>query len=101
MKYALLITVACVACFVTFVRAIPTVMDFEGDEHAHKQEGEAGDKVEGYYSWTSPEGEEFYVKYVADEDGYRVVDSNAVPVSHAGVKANGNQGSFGGEEETA
>ncbi|XP_066957089.1 cuticle protein 7-like [Macrobrachium rosenbergii] len=101
MKYTLLITVACAACLVPYVKAIPTVLDVEGDEHSHKQDGEAGDKVEGYYSWTSPEGEEFYVKYVADEDGYRVVDSNAVPVSHTGVKADGNQGSFGEEEGTA
>ncbi|XP_064102158.1 cuticle protein 16.8-like [Macrobrachium nipponense] len=97
MKYTLILAMACAACL---VKGAPTVFDFEGDDHFHKQEGEPGNKVEGYYSWTSPEGEEFYVKYVADEDGYRVVDSNAVPVSHAGVKADGNQGSFGGEEGT-
>ena len=50
------------------------------------------------FSWTSPEGEEFYVKYIADENGYRIVESNAVPVSADGVAADGNQGSFSGEE---
>ncbi|XP_042872980.1 larval cuticle protein 2-like [Penaeus japonicus] len=77
-----------------------TVLDFEGEEHQHLQDGSAGNKVEGSYSWTSPEGQEFYVKYVADEDGYRVLESNAVPVSHGGVYADGNQGAFGeGEGE--
>ncbi|XP_068214624.1 uncharacterized protein [Palaemon carinicauda] len=84
-------------CVVCLVKTAPTVLDFEGNDHYHKQEEDSGDRVEGYYSWTSPEGDEFYVKYIADEDGYRVVDSNAVPVSHDGVKADGNQGSFGGE----
>ena len=42
----------------------------------------------------SPEGVEFFVSYVADEDGFRIVDSNAVPVSSAGVRADGTQGSF-------
>ncbi|XP_042872988.1 uncharacterized protein LOC122253763 [Penaeus japonicus] len=80
-----------------------TVLDFEGDDHEHTQEGEAGRDVGGEYSWTSPEGENFKVVYVADEDGYRVVESNAVPVNADGIAADGNQGSFtseeGGEEE--
>lgn len=50
-------------------------------------------------SWTSPEGAEFYVKYVADRNGYRVVDSNAIPATAAGVRANGAQGSFSSEED--
>ncbi|KAK7075532.1 hypothetical protein SK128_026421 [Halocaridina rubra] len=91
-------------CFVAVALARPdTIFDFEGDDHQHEQEGEAGKQVQGSYSWTSPEGEEFYVKYVADENGYRIVESNAVPVSHDGVAADGNQGSFssgeGGEGE--
>ncbi|XP_045114094.1 uncharacterized protein LOC123506233 [Portunus trituberculatus] len=75
------------------------VFDFEGEDQSHEQNGEAGEAVEGYYSWTSPEGEEFYVKYVADELGYRVVESNAVPEDGNGVKADGNQGAFSEEEE--
>ena len=34
--------------------------------------------MEGEYSWTAPDGSEYYVKYVADHLGYRVVDSNVV-----------------------
>ena len=45
-------------------------------------------------SWKSPEGQEFFVKYVADDDGFRIVESNAVPVSAGGVRADGSQGSF-------
>nr|XP_027238896.1 larval cuticle protein 2-like [Penaeus vannamei] len=88
MKFNILVIVGLAA--VTMATARPdTVLDFEGEEHKHQQEGDAGNKVEGSYSWTSPEGEEFYVKYVADEDGYRVVESNAVPVSHGRVHADG------------
>lgn len=49
------------------------------------------------HSWTSPEGDEFFVKYIADEYGYRVVESNAVPRDANGLAADGNQGSFSGE----
>ena len=50
-------------------------------------------------SWTSPEGEEFHVSYVADELGYRVMESNAVPENSEGLKADGNQGAFEDEGE--
>lgn len=50
-------------------------------------------------SWTSPEGAQYYVKYVADRNGYRVIDSNAVPATASGVRANGAQGSFSSEED--
>ncbi|XP_037780971.1 uncharacterized protein LOC119577432 [Penaeus monodon] len=78
--------------------ARPEILDFEGEDHQHQQEGDAGDHVEGSYSWTSPEGEEFHVTYVADEDGYRVLESNAVPVNHDGMAADGKQGAFGEDE---
>ena len=45
-------------------------------------------------SWKSPEGLDFFVRYVADSNGYRVIESNAVPASSDGVLADGNQGSF-------
>ncbi|XP_068214468.1 uncharacterized protein [Palaemon carinicauda] len=87
-------------CFGVLVSANPgSIMDFEGDEHQHQQEGQGGEAVQGSYSWTSPEGSEFYVKYIADENGYRVVESNAIPVDADGVAADGNQGSFSGEDE--
>ncbi|KAK8720898.1 hypothetical protein OTU49_013044 [Cherax quadricarinatus] len=91
---ALMALVALVALVALTAARPEGVLDFEGDSHQHSQKGEPGNKVEGSYSWTSPEGIEFYVKYVADEDGYRVLESNAVPVSSWGAKADGTQGSF-------
>ncbi|XP_047481287.1 larval cuticle protein 2-like [Penaeus chinensis] len=96
MKFQVLLALVGLAAF-AFAR--PDVLDFEGDDHEHEQEGEPGRAVEGEYRWTSPEGEEFFVKYVADEDGYRVVESNAIPRTRDGVAADGNQGSFDDEEE--
>merc|ERR1712055_370893 len=93
------ITMAILLGLVAVAVARPTVFDFEGDDASHEQEGSPGEEVQGSYRWTSPEGDEFYVKYVADEDGYRIVESNAVPVNHDGVAADGNQGAFGSYEE--
>ncbi|XP_063589691.1 uncharacterized protein LOC134766692 [Penaeus indicus] len=95
MKLSILLLVVCLSLA---LGRPSTVIDFEGEDHEHTQEGEAGRDVEGMYSWTSPEGENFKVIYVADEDGYRVVESNAVPVNADGVAADGNQGSFTSEE---
>ncbi|KAK7067559.1 hypothetical protein SK128_021309, partial [Halocaridina rubra] len=58
-----------------------------------------GSVITGSYTWTSPEGTQFTVNYVADEDGYRVLESNAVPVSADGVRSDGQQGSFVSLEE--
>ncbi|XP_069983791.1 uncharacterized protein [Penaeus vannamei] len=91
-------TLSVLLVVVVLAVAQPEILDFEGEDHQHHQEGDAGDHVEGSYSWTSPEGEEFHVQYVADEDGYRVLESNAVPVNHDGMAADGNQGAFGEEE---
>merc|ERR1712142_999440 len=59
------------------------IIDFEVDtdnlEHEHEQEGVAGQAVEGEYSWTGPNGEEYVVKYIADHLGFRIVESNALP----------------------
>ncbi|XP_042219387.1 uncharacterized protein LOC121864430 [Homarus americanus] len=88
------VVVAMLAMVALTVARPDTILDFEGDQQQQTQTGKGGEKVEGSYSWTSPEGEEFYVKYVADEHGYRVVESNAVPISSWGAKADGNQGSF-------
>ncbi|KAB7500470.1 hypothetical protein Anas_01276 [Armadillidium nasatum] len=50
-------------------------------------------------NWTSPEGNKYFVRYVADKLGFRIIDSNVVPVSNAGVKVDGNQGSFVDSDE--
>ncbi|XP_071534862.1 uncharacterized protein [Panulirus ornatus] len=70
------------------------LLDFDADDHYHEQEGQAGTAITGSYGWTSPEGYHFLVRYVADKDGYRVLESNAVPVNADGVYADGNHGSF-------
>merc|ERR1712142_1038174 len=51
------------------------ILDIDLDNHEHEQEGEAGHAVEGEYSWTHPNGQEFVVKYIADDMGFRVLDS--------------------------
>ena len=37
------------------------------------------------------------VRYIADERGFRVLDSNAVPATAAGVRADGAQGDLDGD----
>merc|ERR550519_2862216 len=84
-----------------------SVLDFEVDtetrdgsdvDHAHEQEGEAGHSVTGSYSWESPEGITFVVKYIADDKGYRVLESNAIPAGN-GFRADGNQGDLDGDSQ--
>ncbi|XP_068214683.1 uncharacterized protein [Palaemon carinicauda] len=95
MKLMLLITLGLVAVAV----ALPDeILDFEGDDAEHEQEGTPGKAVTGEYTWESPEGIEFVVKYIADEKGYRVVESNAVP-SAGGVRAGGEQADLDGDED--
>merc|ERR1712055_1057116 len=81
------------------------VLDFtvdpEGPEseeihHSHRQEGLTGTAVTGEYSWESPEGITFVVRYIADTQGFRVIESNAVPTAH-GLRANGEQGDLDGD----
>ncbi|XP_018026604.1 cuticle protein CP575 [Hyalella azteca] len=64
----------------TLVSAAPAkdIIDYETKQGEHEQEGTAGKAVEGEYSWVSPDGTEYYVKYVADHLGYRVVESDVV-----------------------
>ncbi|KAK4291157.1 hypothetical protein Pmani_035995 [Petrolisthes manimaculis] len=74
-----MLSVVLVVVLVGLVAGRPdTIFDFEGDDHAQEQSGEAGESVEG---------------------SYRVLESNAVPVSHDGQRADGNQGAFGDYEE--
>ncbi|XP_037781234.1 cuticle protein CP575-like [Penaeus monodon] len=74
------------------------ILDFEGDDAEHDQEGEPGRAVTGEYMWESPEGIEFVVKYIADDKGFRVLESNAVP-SAGGVRADGEQADLEGDED--
>merc|ERR1712055_903534 len=64
--------------------------------HSHKQEGQTGTAVTGEYSWQSPEGITFVVRYIADTKGFRVIESNAIPTAN-GQRANGEQGDLDGD----
>merc|ERR1712212_1129261 len=75
-----------------------SVFDLDLDDMQHDQSVDDDDVVTGSYSWTSPEGIEFFVQYIADDKGFRIVDSNAVPAAN-GVRADGHQGSFFSSEE--
>ncbi|XP_068214629.1 cuticle protein CP575-like [Palaemon carinicauda] len=77
MKVLLLIALGLVA----LAAALPSddIVDFELDDHEQEQEGQPGRAVQGEYSWTAPDGNEYYVKYEADRFGYRVVEDNVVP----------------------
>ncbi|XP_064104173.1 uncharacterized protein LOC135214002 [Macrobrachium nipponense] len=97
MKLTLFVLLGLVAAL-TFARP-DSVLDLDLDDIHHDQDIDDDQVITGTYSWTSPEGSEFFVRYVADEDGYRVLESNAVPVSDDGVRANGQQGSFDSDED--
>ncbi|XP_068215117.1 larval cuticle protein 2-like [Palaemon carinicauda] len=97
MKLTLFIILGLVAA--VSVARPDSVLDLDLDDIHHDQDIDEDQVITGTYSWTSPEGTEFFVRYVADEDGYRVLESNAVPVSSNGVRANGQQGSFDSSEE--
>ncbi|XP_071534850.1 uncharacterized protein [Panulirus ornatus] len=75
------------------VAARPDI-DLDLEDFHHEQDIAEDTSVTGSYRWTSPEGVEYYVKYVADEDGFRILESNAVPATADGVSADGSQGSF-------
>ncbi|XP_064101929.1 uncharacterized protein LOC135212455 [Macrobrachium nipponense] len=71
-----------------------SIFDFDLDDFGHSQEIDDDHVITGSYTWTAPDGTQFFVRYIADDDGYRVLDSNAIPVSPFGLRANGQQGSF-------
>ncbi|KAK4296215.1 hypothetical protein Pmani_031267 [Petrolisthes manimaculis] len=96
MKLAIVFVLGLVA----LVAARPdSVLNFEHDDFQHDQSIDDDNTITGSYFWTSPEGTEFFVKYIADDDGFRIIESNAVPVSAGGVRADGTQGSFVSSEE--
>merc|ERR1712212_93768 len=73
--------------------AAATTINNVQDDFSHVQEiDDDGDEVTGTYRWKDGEGNEFFVSYISDEDGYRVLDSNVVPITVGGVRADGAQG---------
>ncbi|XP_066957087.1 uncharacterized protein [Macrobrachium rosenbergii] len=71
-----------------------SIVDFEAKNQTQVQDGVPGENVDGTFFWISPENHAFLVRYVADEKGYRVVESNAVPINADGVAADGSQGAM-------
>merc|ERR1739838_564521 len=72
------------------------------EKFSHVQEiDDDGDSITGTYKWEDPLGNTHFVTYVADEDGYRVVDSDVVPATVAGVRADGNQGASNSGEDNS
>ncbi|XP_068214675.1 uncharacterized protein [Palaemon carinicauda] len=91
MKLALFVILGMVA----MVLARPdTVLDIDLEDILMDQDIADDSTITGSYSWTDPDGNQHFVKYVADDDGYRVLESNVVPATADGVRANGEQGSF-------
>ncbi|XP_045114184.1 uncharacterized protein LOC123506291 [Portunus trituberculatus] len=87
-------------CLVALVAARPeSVFDFDLEDIHQDMDISDDATITGTYRWRSPEGDEYFVRYVADDDGYRVLESNAVPVTADGTPANGAQGSFSSEED--
>jgi len=76
--------------------AAPDVSN-EDDDFSHVQQVIDGG-VTGEYRWED-DGVEYFVKYVADGDGYRVLESNAIPATASGVRADGAQGAFHSYED--
>ncbi|KAG7170540.1 cuticular protein 47Eg-like [Homarus americanus] len=89
-------------CFVLVVLGLVALVtarpDVDLDEITQIQDIAEDNTITGSYSWKSPEGVEYFVKYIADGDGYRIVESNAVPVNGEEA-ADGTQGSFLSSEE--
>merc|ERR1712121_188589 len=104
MKVQMIFLVSLVVVSLSMANPVPVLdftVDSEGPEseeihHSHKQEGLTGTAVTGEYSWESPEGITFVVRYIADTQGFRVIESNAVPTAH-GLRANGEQGDLDGD----
>ncbi|XP_042872962.1 cuticular protein 47Eg-like [Penaeus japonicus] len=82
-----------VVFFALFAVAMADDLELDLDD-IHHDLNIQGANAEGTYSWTSPEGVKYFVRYIADDDGYRIVESNAVPASADGTAADGHQGSF-------
>merc|ERR1711970_1338690 len=88
MKFALVL----LGLFALAVARPDTIVD--SDEIVIEHDVDADGVITGSYSFTDPEGNTQYVKYIADEDGYRILESNAVPATIDNVRADGNQGAF-------
>lgn len=94
------LTVAIILGLASLVVARPDILSILGENAIINdvQQGRPGQNIEGAYSWISPEGAEFFVKWIADRNGFRVLDSNAIPIGLDGIAADGNQVAFTNDE---
>ncbi|XP_042219397.1 cuticle protein 16.8-like [Homarus americanus] len=86
---------------VSLVAARPeSILDLSVEDFHQDMDIDEDNTITGSYSWTSPSGEQFFVKYIADKNGFRILESNAVPVTVGGVAADGRQGASHSSEES-
>merc|ERR1712055_530455 len=57
------------------------IFSYSADSHAQSASGDAGNAVEGSYSYTTPNGDEIVVTYTADAENGYVAKSSALPVA--------------------
>merc|ERR1712055_1189514 len=57
------------------------IFSYSADSHAQSASGDAGNSVEGSYSYTAPNGDEIVVTYTADAENGYVAKSSALPVA--------------------
>ncbi|CAH0556916.1 unnamed protein product [Brassicogethes aeneus] len=50
---------------------------------AAQEQGVGGQSAQGQFSWTSPEGEQVQIQYVADENGYQPTGPHVHPIPEA------------------
>merc|ERR1711970_200165 len=88
MKFALVL----LGLFALAVARPDSIVDL--DDIAIEHDVEDDGAITGSYTFTDPDGNQQFVKYIADEDGYRILESNVIPATQDNVRADGNQGSF-------
>merc|ERR1712055_352222 len=57
------------------------IFSYSADSHAQSASGDAGNSVEGSYSYTAPNGDEIVVTYTADAENGYVAKRSALPVA--------------------
>merc|ERR1711896_50543 len=57
------------------------IFSYSADSHAQSASGDAGNAVEGSYSYTAPNGDEIVVTYTTDAENGYVAKSSALPVA--------------------
>merc|ERR1712168_618634 len=81
-KYSNMNSMLIFVCLIGAALARPQeIFSYEADTHAQSASGDAGNSVEGSYSYTAPNGDEIVVTYTADAENGYVAKSSALPVA--------------------